>query len=470
MSAVPKIVRNAATILPEVAKPARKPSFNEKLMWTGVVLIIYFVMAQTPLYGVPTGSQDQFAYTRIIFASAQGTLMELGIGPIVTAGIIVQLLKGAQIIKLDLKKPEDRALYTSATKLLTIIVTLGEASAFLAGGLFGRNISPTTATILLTQLLVAGILIMLLDELVQKGWGLGSGISLFIMAGVAQKILWDIFSIIETGQGPLGVLPYSIVSASKGDFGSALLRSGGLPSIFTLIVTVLLILAITFIEGVRIEIPITSTKYRGFSGVYPIKLMYVSVLPVILVSALITNLNFISQLLWQRFNPDNGNALMNWFATFDPKNPGGGPNNGLLYYLTSPRDFEHAASEPLRALVFISFYVLFSVGFAKIWVEIGGLSAKEAAKSLIGANVQVPGFRRAESSVESLLHKHIPVLTVISGALVGLLGSAANLLGVFGSGTGILLAVGIVMNYYQILVKEHLEATMPRLAGLLGRA
>ncbi|MBI4257878.1 MAG: preprotein translocase subunit SecY, partial [Thaumarchaeota archaeon] len=141
MSAVSKLMRSVATVLPEVAKPVRKPSFNEKLVWTGIALIAYLTMAQTPLFGVPTGLQDQLAYTRVIFASAQGTLMELGIGPIVTAGIIMQLLKGAQIIKVDLKKPEDRALFSSSTLLLTIIVTLFVASAFLAGGFFGP--SPT---------------------------------------------------------------------------------------------------------------------------------------------------------------------------------------------------------------------------------------------------------------------------------------------------------------------------------------
>src|SRR3972149_1967442 len=216
MSAVGKFIRSAATILPEVAKPARKPSFNEKLLWTGVVLIAYFIMAQTPLYGVPSGLQDQLAYTRIIFAPAQGTLMELGIGPIVTAGIIVQLLKGANIIHLDLKKPEDRALYTSTTKLLTIIVTLGEATAFLAAGLFGRNIGTSAVVLLLGQLLAAGILVMLLDELVQKGWGLGSGISLFIMAGVAQGILWNIFSPLPAQDGPVGIFPFIIDSATNG--------------------------------------------------------------------------------------------------------------------------------------------------------------------------------------------------------------------------------------------------------------
>src|SRR3972149_2260210 len=135
MAAIRSFMKSVATILPEVPKPTRKPSFNEKLIWTGLILIVYLAMSQIPLYGVAVGGQDPTAYSRVIFASSRGTLMELGIGPIVTAGLILQLLKGAEIVKLDFKKPEDRGLFTSSTKFLTLIVTLVEGSAFIVSGI-----------------------------------------------------------------------------------------------------------------------------------------------------------------------------------------------------------------------------------------------------------------------------------------------------------------------------------------------
>ena len=196
MSALTDIIRNMASVLPEVRKPKIKQTLTTKLLWTGVALITYLVMAQIPLYGVASGMSDQLSYTRIIFASAQGTLMELGIGPIVTAGLILQLLKGAEIIKLDFKKPADRALFSASTKILAITVTLAEAIAFMIGGAFGTGLTTPTMIIIISQLLFAGIMVILLDELLQKGWGLGSGISLFIAAGVAQQIFWNIFSVI----------------------------------------------------------------------------------------------------------------------------------------------------------------------------------------------------------------------------------------------------------------------------------
>ncbi|MFQ6135325.1 MAG: preprotein translocase subunit SecY [Nitrososphaerales archaeon] len=470
MSTFRSLVKSVATVLPEVPKPTRKPSFNEKLIWTGIVLIVYLTMGQIPLYSVAAGGQDPLAFSRVIFASQRGTLMELGIGPIVTAGLILQLLKGSEIIRLDFKKPEDRALFSSATKMLTLIVVLVEASTFIMSGIYGQNLSLQVVSIILSQLFIAGIIVVLLDELVQKGWGLGSGVSLFIMAGVAQQVLWNIFSIIPTGEGPLGIIPYMIDSAMRGTWDLVLFRHSNLPSLFGLFITIAVILMIIYAEGIRIEIPITSTKYRGFQGTYPIKLLYVSNIPVILVSALSANFMFLAQMIWGRFNPGNSNTLLNLFVTYNATNTGAGPTGGLMYYVTSPGHIGSTLTDPLRAVGYILYFVILSVMFARIWVEIGGLSPKEVAKNLLGADVQVRGFRRSGLSVQAVLSRYIPVITILGGIFIGLLASVSNLLGTFGSGIGLLLMTSITLQYYQTLMREQLETQMPRLAGLLGRS
>ncbi len=465
MGAFSNFIKGVTTVLPEIKKPIRSPTLTEKLLWTAIALALYLTMAQIPLYGIQQGGSDPNAYARIIFASSRGTLMELGIGPIVTAGLILQLLKGSEIIRLDFKKPEERALFTSATKFLTLIVILMEALAYLLGGAFGRNLASTTIVIILMQLFAAGIVVMLLDELVQKGWGLGSGISLFILAGVAQQVMWSLFSTLPTNQGALGVIPFTIQMSFVGKVSDALFRSGGFPSLFTLALTILVILVIVYVEGVRIEVPITSTQYRGFAGVYPIKLLYVSNIPVILTSALIANLTFLTQFLSVNYS---ASPFLTWFAAYNSTNPGQ-LTGGLLYYMTSPRLPENVVQEPLRAVTYVLFLVVFAIMFAKIWVEIGGLSPKAVAKSLLDAKVQVPGFRRAEDSVEGILSRYIPAVTIIGAIFIGLLASTSDLLGVFGSGIGILLMIDILLQYYQLLVREHVETIMPRLGAVLGR-
>ncbi len=124
-------------VLPEIKKPERKVSFNEKIFWTALVLVIFLVMTEIPLYGVTTTAADRFGSLRVIFASNQGTLMELGIGPIVTAGLVLQLLAGSNIIKCDLSNPEDRGLFTSASKVFTIVLTAIQGGAYILSGMYG---------------------------------------------------------------------------------------------------------------------------------------------------------------------------------------------------------------------------------------------------------------------------------------------------------------------------------------------
>ncbi|KKM17446.1 hypothetical protein LCGC14_1675640, partial [marine sediment metagenome] len=195
--------------MPEIKNPQREVSFKEKFIWTAVVLIIYMIMSNIPLYGVDIDqSTDYFYWLRVILASQRGTLTELGIGPIVTAGLIMQLLLGSRIINVNMSDPYDRALFSGSQKVLAIFLTIFNSVAYLLGGAFGKNLGIADAVFIFAQLVFAGVVIILMDELLQKGWGLGSGVSLFIAAGVAGQIFWNSFSFIGVGdeQIPRGIV------------------------------------------------------------------------------------------------------------------------------------------------------------------------------------------------------------------------------------------------------------------------
>lgn len=464
-----KVVEKAEPYLPQVPKPKRKLPLQTRLLWSGLALLIYLIMGQTPLFGATTPQFDFLAFARVIFASQQGTLVELGIGPIVTAGLLMQLLRGSEILKFDFKRPEERGIFQTATKLVTYIVIVAEATVY-GIAVYGPGITdPSVMYILIGQLMAASVIIMFLDELIQKGWGLGSGISLFIMAGVAQQILWSLFSPLPAGDGGMvGIMPYFAESIAGGDLSNVFFRGNQLPSIFGLFLTAGVLLTLIYTQGMKVEIPIVSTKYRGFSAVYPIKLLYTSNIPVILASALTANAVFLGQMFWANFNPRNNNVFMNIIGQFDPTSPST-PIGGIIYYITPPRGLEIAALDPLRAVLYVLFMVGIVVVFGKLWVELGGLSPKSAAKNLLDADVQVPGFRRSNQPIEALLNRYIPSVTLIGGMILGLLAGISDVLGVFGTGIGILLMVDIMINYYNQLVREHVEVVMPRLGALLGR-
>jgi preprotein translocase subunit SecY/protein transport protein SEC61 subunit alpha len=194
--------RPIAPFIPEVKTPERKVSFNRKLMWTGFALICYLIMAETPLYGVnidPSQAQQLAAY-RVIFASTAGTLLELGIGPIVTAGLIIQLLAGSDLIGFDNTNPEDRALFTTVSKIFSFLMIAFQSLSYIITGQYGQ-LTLSTAAIIFSQLFLAGFVLMMLDEMVQKGWGIGSGISLFIVAGITKTIWMSSFNFYPSADG-----------------------------------------------------------------------------------------------------------------------------------------------------------------------------------------------------------------------------------------------------------------------------
>lgn len=471
--------KSISRITPEVSPPKRKVGFNEKLFWTGLALALYFIMCEVPLYGLPKTAQgiDPFLYLRVIFASHHGSLMELGIGPIVTAGLVLQLLAGSGMIQCDMSNTDDRMLFTTASKWFTVILVGVQASAYIIGGVYG-TLAPKASVLIFSQLMVAGIVVMLLDELIQKGWGMGSGISLFILAGVAQDVLWESFSPAPSLAGGAeslrgyGAIVALIQALSQRVFTLQYLynRPENLPTMLGFFTTIVVFLVVIYMEGVRIEMPISYAGYKGFGGQYPIKLLYVSNLPVIFASALFANIYFISEIIWNNRNRSNLNPWLNLLGRYiihtNQTTPT--PIGGLVYYVTPPSSLPATVADPTRAIAYTGILVVFSIIFSLTWIEVGGLGPSAVAKQLVDAGMQIPGFRRSEKPIEQVLKRYIPTVTILGGALVGLVAAVANFFGVFGTGMGVLLAVGILYQYYQILAEERAAEMYPALRRFLG--
>jgi preprotein translocase subunit SecY len=304
----------------------------------------------------------------------------------------------------------------------------------------------------------------LLDELVQKGWGLGSGISLFIMAGVAQTILWQTFN------PGTGLFIGSLLSYLGGQqtLTTWILGGGAFPSLIGFIATIVAFIVIIYMEGVRVELPMTYAGYKGFRSRYPIKLLYVSNLPVIFASALFANVFFFSQLIWStQGRPAPGqNILLDIIGQFNQTD--NRPLGGLAYFVTPPQSITSVAAEPIRAAVYLAILVAFCAVFSLIWLEVGGLGPEKVARQLMDSGMQIPGYRRSGRPIESILKRYIPVVTILGGIIVGLIAGISDFLGVFGSGTGILLSVGIIYQYYELLMRERAAEMLPAFRRVLG--
>jgi protein transport protein SEC61 subunit alpha len=463
------IVKPFMPFLPEVEKARGAKRFSEKILWTVLSLIIFLSCCQIPLYGIkPTKSSDPFYWMRVIMASNRGTLMELGISPIVTSSMVMQLLAGAKLIDVDQSVKSDQALFAGSQKLLGLIITLTEAVVYVTSGMYGSisEIGAGNAILIIMQLFLAGVIVILLDELLQNGHGLGSGISLFIATNICETIVWKALSMTTVNQGrgtefegAIVALVYLMFTKTNkvAAFKEAFYRPH-LPNMSNLLATVLVFAMVIYFQGFRVDLPVKYQKARGPAS-YPIKLFYTSNIPIILQTALVSNLYFFSQFLYKKFA---GNFLVNMLGQWKELPGLGGqsvPVGGLAYYVSPPRNFSEIAADPLHALFYIVFILAACALFSKTWIEVSGSSPRDVARQFKAQQMMIKGHR--DASIIKELNRYIPTAAAFGGMCIGALSIFADLMGAIGSGTGILLSVTIIYQYFEIFVKEGNDLEIP---------
>jgi len=499
-------------VYPSITKPEGHVRFNQKLWTTTLVLIIYFMMTNVMIWGLSESTLDVFSSFRAIMAGASGSIMHLGIGPIVTGSIIMQLFAGAKIIQLDLQDSSDKMLYQGVQKILVLLMIPIESIPQVYGFLdphedvilqFGIG---WANALIVAQLFIGSYLVFLLDELVSK-WGIGSGISLFIAAGVAQSTFVGTLSPLPVVQGspmsldnpPSGTLPmifYTLRTATNSDlvtqngFETILLNHAN--PVAALVSSVIVFLVVAYAESSKLELPLTHGKVRGHRGQYPIRLVYASNIPVILMAALLANVNMFTLLFWSHpvlstvpiLGRNADISYAHWFGSYEvgATTPSGGfawyssmvngVGDWLMPLLNQSGDaYGHSLSQIMvHVFTYVFFMTAGSTVFAKFWIETTNMGSKDVAKQIERTGMQIPGFRKNPVVLERILERYIPPVTIFSGAFVGLLAAGADLLGTVGNatGTGLLLAVGIILRTYEQIQKEQAMEMHPVLREFFG--
>lgn len=181
-----------------------------------------------------------------------------------------------------------------------------------------------------------------------------------------------------------------------------------------------------------------------------------------------------------------GNIIVNLLGVWSDIGGGGParsyPVGGLCYYLSPPESVGHILQDPIHAILYILFMLGSCAFFSKTWIEVSGSSAKavriyyiifilyvfnryriliepkiilQVAKQLKEQQMVMRGHR--DNSMIHELNRYIPTAAAFGGLCIGALSVLADFLGAIGSGTGILLAVTIIYQYFEIFVKEQSE-------------
>ena len=458
--------RKIFNIIPEVQKPEeRKLAFNIKFKWTLVVLIAFFVLANIPLYGLSSNALERFQYLAIIMGTDFGSIISLGIGPIVMASIILQLLSGSGIINIDTNTVEGKKFFQGVQKLLVFFFIIFEASIYV----LMKGLEPVAglAWLVILQLVLGGLAIFYMNELCEK-WGFGSGVSLFIGAGVSWRLITSAFQFVnQQGRnclldfkntpcsGKILVLIQSLINKYPIEFVSALA---------TIIATVVIFLLVVWAQSLKVEIPLSYGRLRGYGVKWPLQFFYASVIPVILTAALVANMQLF------------GGLLENWLghATFLGHFSNGHAVSGFSFWIGSTNILElfirggFMWRYAIQGLVHTLFYMALCVLFSVFWVKTSGMDSKAQASKIASSGLQVSGFRQDPRIMESILDRYIMPLTIMGGAAIGLLASLTNLLGALVSGTAILLVIMIFYQFYQNIAQQHMTDMNPAMRKFMG--
>lgn len=476
--------------IPSIKQPSRPLSLREKLYWTGGIIALYFLLYNTLAIGVNQQAVNQpfLQLISIIFAAKIGSLITVGIGPIVLASIVLQLVSGSGLFDIDMNDPVNKGRFQDLQKVAAMGLAIVESIVFVYTG-YVPVASPSAIGIVILQLAIGALLIIYLDEMMTK-YGITSGINMFIASGVSYAIV----------AGTIGILlPEAAAAISAG--GAAAISSA-IIAFGPLVFAVLVFLASIYTYEMKVELPLAFGQFRGVGGRLPIPFLYVSVLPVILASSLELSLT-----VWFRFLAGVQGGLANlakFIALYQPVGSASGATSlqltGGITYLISPTfPLPYSASyggiggygtyftylathttqlflpwggivlvpEWVHVIIYTVVLVVLCVIFGKFWIELTGQSPKNLAEQLGSEGWQIPGFRRDPRIVENILNKYIPTLTVLGSVFVGLLAALATLTGAIGSGMGILLTVGIIYMVYQQLEQENIYEAYPILKKIV---
>ena len=458
--------RKIFDFIPEVVKPEEKKlGFNVKLKWTLIILGAFFILANIPLFGLSANALSRFEYLAIILGTDFGSIISLGIGPIVMASIILQLLTGSGILNIDTNTSEGKKFFQGLQKLLVFFFIVFEAVIYVL--MQGLQPIPGFAGIVIFQLILGGLAIFYMNELCEK-WGFGSGVSLFIGAGVSWRLFTSAFQFVnQQGRnclldfsgtpcsGKVLVLIQSIINKYPVEFVSAFAA---------LAITALIFLAVVWAQSLKVEIPLSFGKIRGYGVKWPLSFFYASVIPVILTAALIANLQLF------------GGLFENWLGhpTFLGHFIDGQAISGLAFWMGSTNILElfiRGGFLPrylIQGLTHILFYSGFCTVFSIFWVKTSGMDSKAQAQKIQASGLQVSGFRQDIRVLESILDRYIMPLTVMGGAAIGLLAAFTDLLGALVSGTAILLVIMIMFQFYQNIAQQHMTDMNPAMRKCMG--
>ena len=458
------ILEKISEYIPSVKPPLVQLTTEEKIKNTFIIIALYTLLASIPIWGISPEISQRIQTLMLVIGSSFGTLATLGVGPIILAGILLQIFVGSGILNINIFTEEGKRKYDQYYKSLAFIFILLEALVVV----FSRGIVPMETIFIPTyimyliiylQIVAGGIIILLLDDFSSK-YGITSGINLIIFTSISLYLTIRLFGWDFLTMQPSGYITNGIFQLLQGNI---LL---GLSLLFASVFTFVLLILVSYLQGLKIEIPLFYINVGGKIQKFTLNILYTSVIPVIFLYAIIV-------MVEQIFGFDQQNLIVTLVSP-----PHLLTNLGLYgpSYLYSPQikyvPFLGQVAIPFLPIIHTIFYLLLfilgGIAFSKMWMIASGLDPATIAKQLMSSPVSSLRYRDPRV-IEETLNKYVNPLAVVSGALVGTIAAIADIIGIPIVGTSLLLLLLIAYGMYMDLERNGALHLLPIVGKYLSK-
>lgn len=412
-------------------------------------------------------TNDPISFLRPVFAAERGTLLELGVFPIISSGLVFQLLAGLKWLKVNLALKTDRTLFQSSQKLFAIFQYVLLTNVLLATGYFGYNLSLTQGVLINLQLVGAGTFVTLIAEVLDKGYGFGSGALTFVTVNIAANFVGDLLGIntIKTSRGAesQGALINFVNNVRNKPFTNAIWDSFtrvNLPNLAHAYVALVILLIAVYLQNFRIDLPIRSNRVRSVTNVYPIRLLYTGALPLLYSYVVLFYLNIIGYTIVNLgFRNNAAHPVVKLLGHYTASPFSGAfsvESPSVLYFLSPSANLYQSITAPLKTLSFALVIILTSAFFANIWCMISGSAPRDIAASFKEQGISLAG--RRDISISKELSRVIPIAAVSGATCLSLLAVGGELFGLGGKGAGVVVAVATAFSFLELIATEYQQA------------
>lgn len=460
------------SLLPEVELPYEKIQFDDKVLYTVFICLIY-IFAQLPLAGVEkdvaTSINDPIYFLRGAFAAEPKTLLEFGVFPIISSGLIMQLLAGLKLIKVNFKLQKDRELFQSFTKMMIFLQYFILTNIFIFAGYFGADLTIFQILVLNFQLVGTGMFVTLLAEVIDKGFGFTSGPMMITTINIATNIVSDIIGVShvkiddEGNSEPQGALVNFIQSfrpKNKTFFASVLsaFNRDYLPNMTTIIIVTIIGALVCYFQNFRVELPIRSTRARGMNNVYPVRLFYVASLSLSFSYCLLFYIHIVAFAFITLIGKnDPNNVVCKILGHYENVNNLLAVPTFPLSVFAPPRSFFYGLIQsPLSFVIFPTFIIVTGVWFAYKWQAISGQSARDIAKEFKEQGLTLAG--RREQNIAKELSKSISLASATGATIIALIAIIGELLGLKGKAASMVIGVCGGFSLLELVTLEYQQA------------